>query len=281
LPLGCLFADNGGWVGWDAVSQPSAEPEHYVIADLLANAIEPWDSLTARELEALGARMDPDSPLTAPVVIAAYRNDRGPVLIDGSQRLQWLASPPRNRTVIPADEVRIDLTAVDEESAHRAAVALHVNRRQPSSRVKAELARRLHVQFGWSQATIAEVFKESRPAVSNWLRQLAGADVPEVTGADGTTYPARGKQAEQDTRVAGCTVSDALKAMHAEHQAVVLRYASIRHVRIDRHGTADPDTWTVTVPSRSADAVAHLASQLRDQANDLISLARKLEQADP
>lgn len=257
----------------------SAEPKQYVIADLLANAIEPWDNLTARELAALGARMDPDSPLTAPVVIAAYSNERGPVLIDGSQRLQWLASPPRNQTVISADEVRVDPAAVDEESAHRAAVILQVNRRQASPRVKAELARRLQTQFGWSHAAIAEVFKVSGPAVSNWLRQLGGADVPEVTGGDGRIYPARGKQAEPSTHAAGGTVADALKALHAEHQATVLRHPSIRHVRIDRHGTADPDAWTVTIPSRSAESLAELAGQLRDQANDLISLASKLEQA--
>ncbi|HWF81317.1 MAG TPA: helix-turn-helix domain-containing protein [Streptosporangiaceae bacterium] len=259
----------------------SAEPQEYAIADLLANAIEPWDSLTARDLQALGAGAEQDSSPTAPVVIAAYRNERGPVLIDGSQRLQWLAGPPRNRTVISADEVRVDPTAVDEESAHRAAVALHVNRRPASARVKAELARRLHAQFGWSQATIAEVFKVSRPAVSNWVKQWAGADVPEVTGADGTIYPARGKLAEPDTRVVGGTVSDALKALHAEHQGVVARHPSLRHIRIDRHGTADPDTWTVTVAGRAGDAVSSLASQLRDQANDLISLARKLDQANP
>jgi predicted transcriptional regulator len=256
----------------------SAEPRHYVIADLLANAIEPWDNLTARELEALGAGIDPDSALTAPVVVAAYSNERGPVLIDGAQRLQWLAGPPRNRTVISADEVRIDPAAVDEESAHRAAVALHVNRRQASPRVKAELARRLQAQFGWSHATIAEVFKVSRPAVSNWLRQLGGADVPEVTGGDGRIYPARGKQAEHEIPAA-CTVSAALKVLHTEHEAVVQRHLSIRHVRIDRHGSADPESWTVTVPSRSAGAAADLADRLRDQASDLISLASKLEQA--
>src|SRR5215472_6683420 len=256
----------------------SAEPKQYVIADLLANAIEPWDNLTARELEALGARKDPDGPLSAPVVIAAYSNERGPVLIDGSQRLQWLASPPRNRAVIAADEVIIDQTAVDEESAHRAAVALHVNRRQVSPRAKAELARRLQAQFGWSHAAIAEVFKVSGPAVSNWLRGWSGADVPEVAGADGKIYPARGKQAEQDAR-AGGTVGDALNALHAAHQAVALRHPATRHVRIDRHGSADPGRWTVTCPSRSAAAAADLASQLRDQASDLISLASKLEQA--
>ena len=253
----------------------SAGPRQYVIADLLANAIEPWDSLTARELEALGARMESGSPLTAPVVIAAYSNERGPVLIDGSQRLQWLASPPRNESVISADEVRVDPSAVDEESAHMAAVALRVNRPQASSRVRAEMARRLQAQFGWSQATVAEVFKVSGPAVSGWLRQLSGSDVPEVTGADGKIYPARGKQAEHDLS----TVSDALKVLHAEHQAVALRHPSIRLVRINRHGTEDPATWTVTVPGQAIEAAAHLADRLREQAKALTSLASKLDQA--
>jgi len=257
----------------------STEPRHYVIADLLANAIEPWDSLTARELQALGADMESGVPQTAPVVIAAYSNERGPVLIDGSRRLQWLASPPRNQEVISADEVTVAADAVDAESAHRAAVALRVSRPQASPRVRAELARRLAAQFGWSQATIAEVFKVSVPAVSNWLRQLSGADVPEVTGADGTIYPARGKQAEPDGRATGDEVLDALKALHAGHQAAVLRHPSLRHVRIDRHGTPDPNAWTVTVPAQSASAAAHLAGQLRDQAADLVSLARKLEEA--
>jgi len=259
----------------------SAEPRQYVIADLLANAIEPWDNLTARELQALGERMEPGSPPAAQIVIAAYRNERGPVLIDGSERLRWLASPPRGQVTIAADEVRIDASAVDEESAHRAAVALRVNRPQASSRVRAELARRLQAQFGWSQATIAEVFRVSRPAASKWLRQLSGADVPEVTGADGRIYPARGKQAEPDNRAAGDPVQDALKALHAKHQAAVLHLPQARQVRIDRHGTADPGTWTVTAAGQSASAVAQLAGQLRDQADDLISLARKLEAASP
>src|ERR1017187_4374290 len=156
-----------------------AEPEQFVIADLLANAIEPWDSLTAGELEAPGARTDPDSSPAAPVVIAAYRNERCPVLIDGSQRLRWLASPPRNHTLIPAGEVIVDPSAVDEESAHLAAVKLNISRRPASARVKAELALRLQARFGWSQATIAEVLKVSRPAVSSWIRQMGGTDIPD------------------------------------------------------------------------------------------------------
>jgi hypothetical protein len=221
------------------------------------------------------------------VVIAAYSNERGPVLIDGSHRLIWLSRPPRNRKFISADEVRIDPTAVDEESAHRAAVALLVNRPQASSRVKAELARRLQGQFGWSQATIADVFKESRPAVQNWLRQLNGADVPEITGADGKIYPARGKQAPDprvgvaDPRAAGGTVSDALKVLYAEHEAVVQRFSPVRQLRIDRHGSADPEQWTVTIPDQSASAAARIAQQLRQQASELISLASKLEQTLP
>jgi hypothetical protein len=256
-----------------------AEPEQFVIADLLANAIEPWDSLTARELEAPGARTDPDSPPAAPVVIAVYRNERGPVLIDGSQRLQWLASPPRNRTRIPAGEVIVDPSAVDEESAHLAAVKLSISRRPTSARVKAELAVRLQARFGWSQATIAEVLKVSRPAVSSWIRQMGGADIAGVTGADGKIYPARGIQAGQGTMAASGSVPDAIRVLHAEHEAAVGRSPSIRHVRIDRRGTADPKTWKVTIPAQYASAAAEVADRLRDQADDLLSLARKLSQA--
>jgi len=258
----------------------SAESQEYVIADLLANSVEPWGDLAALDLDALGAGADLDSPPDEPVVIAAYGNERGAILIDGSRRLEWLARPPRNRTVIYADELRIDPAAVDDESARRAAVALQLNRRPASSPVRAEMARRLHAQHGWSHATIAEVFKVSRPAVAAWLRPFTG-DVPEVIGRDGRIYPARGRQAALDARAAVGTISDALKALHAEHEAALQHYPSIRHVRIDRHGSRDPAVWTVTVPSRSADAAADLARQLRDQATDLISLARKLERANP
>ncbi len=225
------------------------------------------------------ARLTADSPLTIPVVIAAYRNERGPVLIDGGQRLQWLASPPRDRTVISADEVMVESSAIDEESAHKAAVTLHVNRRTIPSRVKADVARRLQAQFGWSQATIADVFRVSRPAVSQWFSQWGGADVIEVTGADGKTYPARGKQAEHDLPAAGDSISDALRALYADHEAVVRRCHAIHHIKIDRHGTTDPSAWEVTVPSQSAKAAADVAGRLREQADDLLSLARKLGHA--
>ncbi len=275
----------------------SAEQRQYVIADLLANAIEPWDSLTARELKALGASMAPDSPLTTPVVIAAYSNEHGPVLIDGNERLQWLASPPRNETVISADDVRIDEEAVDEESAHRAAVALRVNRRQASPKARAVIARRLQAQLGWSQATIAEVFKVPGPAVSKLITQWAG-DIPEVTGADGTKYPARGKQTTEPDKPGaavaaagtggagaagggggggGNAVGEALKALYSDYLAVAQRDPSVRQVKIDRHGTANADIWTVTVPSQAAEAAARLAAQLREQAAELTRLAGKLD----
>jgi len=256
-----------------------AEPEQFSIADLLANAIEPWDTLTARELDDLGAGSDADGPLAGPVVVAAYRNERGPVLIDGSLRLQWLASPPRNRTVISADEVIVEPSAVDQESAHLAAVKLHVSRRPVSARVKAELAVKLRSRFGWSHATIADVLKVSRPAVSNWIGQMGGADIPEVTGADGKIYPARGKQADHGKTAAGCSVSDALRALNAEHEAAVRSHPSNRHVRIERHGSADPSAWTVTVPAQSARAAAEVADRLRDQAADLLKIAGKLSPA--
>ena len=255
-----------------------AEPEQFVIADLLANAIEPWDGTAAHEEEASGAE-DSDDQAPVPVVIAAYRNEGGPVLIDGAQQLQWLSSPPRNRTHIAADELTIESAAVDEESAHLAAVKLRMSRRQAPARVKAELAMRLQARFGWSKATIAEALHESGPVVSNWIRQMGGADIAEVTGADGTTYPARGKRAGQGAGAAGGSVADALRALHAEHEQVVRKYPSIRLVRIDRHGSADPKAWKVSVPAESANAAAQVAARLREQAEDLLALAAKLSQA--
>jgi hypothetical protein len=264
----------------------SGEQRQYVIADLLANAIEPWDNLTARELKALGTSADPDSLLTTPVVIAAYSNEHGPVLIDGTERLQWLASPPRNQTVISADDVRIDPDAVDDESALRAAVALRVNRQQASPKMRAVVARRLHAQLGWSQATIAEVFKVPGPAVSKLFNQWAG-EIPEITAADGTKYPARGKQPEPDKQAkpakpaAVNSVGEALKVLYSDYLAVNQHDQSTRTIKIDRHGTANPDIWTVTVPSESVTAAGHLADRLREQAAELTRLAGKLDQAKP
>src|SRR5258708_3037268 len=232
------------------------EPEQFVIADLLANSIEPWDALTARELEALGARLTADSPLTIPVVIAAYRNERGPVLIDGGQRLQWLASPPRDRTVISADEVMVESSAIDEESAHKAAVTLHVNRRTIPSRVKGDVGGRVQGEFGWSEATIADVFRVSRPAVSQWFSQWGGADVIEVTGADGKTYPARGKQAEHDLPAAGDSISDALRALYADHEAVGRRCHGVHHIKVDLDGTTQPSGLELAVARPAAEAAA-------------------------
>jgi hypothetical protein len=256
----------------------STESGQFVIADLLANAVEPWDNLTDQELASLNAA-DGDGSLPAPVVVAAYRNERGPVLIDGSQRLRWLASPPRNQEFISADEVRIDQDAVDEESARRAAVALRVNGVQASPQVRVALARRLQAQLGWSHATIAEVFKVSKPAVPAWLTQWPGADVPEVARGDGKTFPARGKRAMPEAGAG--TVADALKALEDERQAALQRHPMIRQVKIDRHGSSDPGTWTVSVPRLSAGAIAQLAELLREQAADLISLADRLGQPKP
>lgn len=227
------------------------------------------------KLEAL-AHADADGPASAPVVIAAYRNERGAVLIDGGQRLKWLAGPPRNQTLISVKDVVVDASAVDEESAHLAAVKLRVGRRPAPARVKAELAMRLQTRFGWSRATIADALQVSGPVVSGWIRQMGGSDVPEVTGADGKVYPARGKQAAPAT---GGSVSDALRALHSDLDEAVRRSPALRNVRIDRHGTASPKTWTVAVPAQSASAAAEFADRLRREAQGLLSLAGKLGQA--
>lgn len=255
----------------------AAEPEQYAIADLLANAIEPWDGLTAPDA------FETDDHAAAAVVIAAYRNERGAVLIDGVQRLRHLAEPPHNRKYISAEEVIVEPAAVDEESANLAAVKLAVSRRPASARAKAELALRLRSRFGSSRATIAEALQVSGPVVSNWIKQRGddirqlGGDVVEVTGADGKVYPARGKQAAP--AAAAGTLAEALHALHADHHQAIRQHPPIRHIQVDRRGTTDPKAWKVTIPAQSASAAAEVAALLRDQADDLLSLARKLSKA--
>ena len=69
--------------------------------------------------------------------------------------------------------------------------------------------------------------------------------------------------------------------LYSDYLAVNQRDQSIRTVKIDRHGTANPDIWTVTVPSESATAAAHLADRLREQAAELTRLAGKLDRGNP
>lgn len=252
-----------------------AEPEQFVIADLLDNAIEPWDDPPAHELDDSAADQD-DQPV--PIVIAAYRNEHGAVLIDGAQQLQWLARSPRNRTHISADDVTVEPAAVDEDSAHLAAVKHRIGRRPAPARVKAELALRLQARFGWSKATIAEALHESRPVVANWIKQMGGADIAEAASADGTIYPARGKRTVQGA-AAGGSVADALRVLRAEHEQAMRKYPPIRLATIDRRGSADPKDWKVTIPASATAAAAQLAAGLREQAEDLVILARKLSQA--
>src|SRR6185437_8828473 len=97
-------------------------------------------------------------------------------------------------------------------------------------KMRAVMARRLHAQLGWSQATIAEVFKVPGPAVSKLFTQWAG-DIPEIVAADGTKYPARGKSAEPDKQVNPAkpaaakqtpvnSVGEALKVLYSDYLAV-------------------------------------------------------------
>ena len=97
-------------------------------------------------------------------------------------------------------------------------------------------------------------------------------------------YPARGKQTEQAKPAKPPSVNsvgEALKVLYSDYLAVNQRDQSIRTVKIDRHGTANPDIWTVTVPGESATAAAHLADRLREQAAELTRLAGKLDRGNP
>jgi hypothetical protein len=76
-----------------------------------------------------------------------------------------------------------------------------------------------------------------------------GAEVPEVIGVGGRTYPARGKRVIRDAPPSGGTVAEALTALEEKRQAALQRHAAIRQVKIERHGSAEPRTWTLPCPA--------------------------------
>jgi ParB-like chromosome segregation protein Spo0J len=160
------------------------------VAKLLDNGIQPFYDLDEVELTSLGEAIGRQRALAVPVVITSDG-----ILIDGHQRLKALLT--QGVKSISADSVRI----VDKANATNAlewAVELNVKRRHLTVDQKADVARRLQAERGWSQAKIAQLFGVSRPAVSKWLATVPDDDddrtvaveVPAmVEGLDGKSYP--------------------------------------------------------------------------------------------
>jgi predicted XRE-type DNA-binding protein len=150
---------------------------------LLNGGIQPLPDLAPEEFDGL-RRSVGKGPLADPLSITSDG-----LLIDGHQRARALMA--NGRKFIDAGEVRVipDATA---DNALDWAVRLNVTRRHLTTEAKAELARKLQSERGWSQARIAQCFGVSRPAVSQWLakHRSDGDELPPpvILGVDGKRY---------------------------------------------------------------------------------------------
>jgi ParB/RepB/Spo0J family partition protein len=149
-------------------------PARYSIAHLLDEGVQPFNDLDDEQLTALSKGIARTKLLAVPVVITSDG-----LLIDGHQRLRAMRMD--GRTYIDASDVRI-VDDADSSNALEWAVRLNVQRRQLTVEEKAEVARRLQAEHGWSQRKIAELFGVSQPAVSQWLNPPK-PDGPKEPGA--------------------------------------------------------------------------------------------------
>lgn len=137
------------------------------------------------ELEALAKAIGKNKPLADPV---SMTSDGSGIIIDGSQRLRAMLRA--GRKFIDARDIR-QVDGATRENALEWAIRLNSQRRSLTTDEKAEIARGLQKERGWSQAMIAKAFGVSRPAVTQWLgkaRELTTGGPAVITGADGRRY---------------------------------------------------------------------------------------------
>jgi hypothetical protein len=174
---------------WSARTEETdmPSPTRYKIETLLAEGVQPFDDIDAYAFDALADGMKDRKELTVPVVLS-----KDGVLLDGHQRLRALLR--NGRTFINAADVKIEPSA-NAENALEWAVKLNMVRRHYTMEDKAQAARRLQREYGWSQRTIAAFFGVSQPAVSQWFAASPDTEAPEeITGADGKRYRTRRRQ---------------------------------------------------------------------------------------
>lgn len=158
-------------------------PARYKIETLLAEGIQPFPDVNDDLLNAIASGLADKRQMTVPVVLS-----HDGILLDGHQRLRAMLR--NGLTFISAKDVRI-ADHVTAENALEWAVRYNTQRRHLSVDEKAQAARRLQKQYGWSQRKIAEAFGVSQPAVAQWFASDDDEGPEEVTGMDGKTYPAR------------------------------------------------------------------------------------------
>lgn len=160
-----------------------AAPTRYKIETLLAHGVQPFEDLDPDAFDALTSGLKDRKAMTVPVVLS-----KDGILLDGHQRLR--AELRNGRVFINASDVRIEERAT-AENALEWAVRLNMVRRHYTMEDKAQAARRLQSEYGWSQRTIAQFFGVSQPAVSQWFATIDDQGPEAITGADGKRYPAR------------------------------------------------------------------------------------------
>jgi Homeodomain-like domain len=162
-------------------------PTRYKIETLLAEGIQPFPDVDDELLGAIASGLDRKRVMTVPVILS-----HDGILLDGHQRLRAML---RNGAVfISANDVRID-DRVTADNALEWAVKYNTQRRHLSVEEKAQTARRLQREYGWSQRQIANAFGVSQPAVSQWFAGDDDEGPEEITGVDGKRYPARKRRA--------------------------------------------------------------------------------------
>lgn len=161
----------------------STRPVRYKIQTLLDEGVQPFPDVDDELLNAISAGIDRKRRMTVPVVLT-----RDGILIDGHQRLRAMLLT--GMTFINANDVIFEERA-SAEDALEWAVRLNVQRRQLTVEDKAQAARRLQRENGWSQRKIAQAFGVSQPAVSQWFAADSEEGPDEITGEDGKRYPAR------------------------------------------------------------------------------------------
>lgn len=157
----------------------------YDIKELLSGAIQPFDAADEQWIKIVAKQVKAGAGLPSPVTLTSDG-----ILIDGSQRLTAMLRA--GRKVVAGDDIHV-IAEADRYNALDYAIMLNANRRQLTVEQKADMARQLQRDRGWSQRRIADAFGVSRPAVSQWLKKVPDPEPSsaplKVTGKDGKRYP--------------------------------------------------------------------------------------------
>jgi hypothetical protein len=163
-------------------TKPVRKKAKYDIADLLANSIQPFDDLAPEDLAVLGKDLDPASGHIMAILSTTGR------LMDGNQRLKVLQQ--MGNTTLAGANVVIDQHA-NEDNEYDRALMINSRRRHLTGKTRAERARKIMADRGYSQNKTAELLGITSGALSQLFKAYPDDSdrVPaERVGRDGKTY---------------------------------------------------------------------------------------------